>query len=63
MDEKRFQKILKQIKALNSQNEEIMNSDFSHLNSINDKSVLENHYFVNSFNFIHFSNNFNLKFE
>lgn len=54
-DEKRFHKVLKQIKAINTQHEQTLKSDVSSLNSINDRSVIENFYFTNSFNLIHFS--------
>lgn len=55
LDEKRFQKVLKLINTLNTQNEHNLKSDTSNLKSINDKGVIENLYFTNSFNFIHFS--------
>lgn len=55
MDEKKFQKILKQIQGVNSQNEQKLKSDVSSLNLINDRGVIENFYFTNSFNLIHFS--------
>ncbi len=58
MDEKRYQKILNQIKSINSQNEEILYTDLSHLKTITDMSVIENYYFRNTFNLIHFSNYF-----
>lgn len=57
MDEKRFQKILKQLKAINSQYEEISKSDISHIKTLNDRNVIENYYYSNNFNLIHFSNN------
>jgi len=57
MDEKRFQKIIKQIQTINSQNEEILKLNVSSLNSQNDRSVIENFYFTNSFNLVHFSKN------